>query len=231
MRDMMEYELTKPTWASWYGLDSSCRIHLDIMPVHDGKADTRRAARASMPTPLLCTRHVTETLTVPVLSGLRPSWQEMFFQDAALVVNLDWTPSENMAQCVPEGTLLVHVRSGMRFPGTEATRWSVKISVPVSFAGDSTQTREVWSSSGAGMPSWSGEACKFQVRWVQEESKSAPPPGSEAAVARQASLFSDPSPTSNRDSEEAAFRAEVLSLLGEQNKRLQALESQLASRR
>jgi len=254
LRDSMEYELTKPDWASWYGLSSSVRVHLEFFHVDASGSKIIGAhpvARASVPVPLLEAKRIKATLDVPVPNGMKTAWMEKLTGYVYVGFEFEWIPSDEMirspAPALPHGILATRVLAGRNFPGSVASRWCCRVHVPCGMAGSEVNTYDVVSWNGGPCPSFGQDTADFQVRWRADDDQTANTSYRSGALSSffgggcssNRSLAATPlrSPATDRE-DEAEFRKSVLALLeaqseqlAEQNRRMAVLEKKLATQR
>jgi len=246
--DTMEYELTKPSWASWYGLSHSVRIHLVFYEIEPGgKVASKPYVRSSMPVPILETHGISHILDVPI-PAMKEWWQEIVSGESAIALEMLWSPSEDMKEApkpaMPAGKLSLRILQGKCFPKGDSTRWRICVNLPVGLSSDAAMnSQETSSQSGGTAPLFGGEL-SFDVDWASAGCRAPESPSPEASP-HSASRFS---PGGKRDMLQPMLAADnfdtndfqraVLGLLQAQNEqlaeqsyRLQALERQLAAAR
>mmetsp|Transcript_45975 Transcript_45975/g.103330 ORF Transcript_45975/g.103330 Transcript_45975/m.103330 type:complete len:651 (-) Transcript_45975:1-1953(-) len=218
MKDELAYEMNRPSWSLWYGLQKSCRSHVELWP--GDTTDGPPAGSTHMPVPIFSSKAVMEELEVDIPEGsLRQGCERM----PSISVSMSWEPSEEMdehkgeAPVMPSGTLRLGLRRGNSFPTEGPASWTCRIRVATGCCGSIIEGAKVVSSCGGSSPSF--DCCvEFEVNWAIPAAHKYKPTSRRESL-QAAAVVVDPA------KEEAEFRRRVLSLLEEQGKRITALEN------
>mmetsp|Transcript_89281 Transcript_89281/g.251268 ORF Transcript_89281/g.251268 Transcript_89281/m.251268 type:complete len:637 (-) Transcript_89281:108-2018(-) len=220
MRHDMEYELKRPAWSTWYGLQGSCRMHLEFWR-EDIDEHVLPFGWASMPVPILQSKPIEAKLEVPIPEGEICTW---FGHIPSINVELEWVPSAEMKvdspPAMPSGKLTLRLLDTKDFPNTGSKWWTCRVQVPVALTGNTVETQDALSSGDNRNPVFNQER-KFTVQW-------APHPVSADASSKEVPVSA--SAECGDNTEETSFRNRVLEMLEGQGRRIGTLEALLQAK-
>jgi len=148
MQEEVVYELMRPAWSYWYGLDRSARCCVEVCELDGGQPSKEVSSSSFAPMPVLESRFVRGSVQVE-FPDLRP-WYQFWGREPVLGLHFEWDPSIDMLKAsspsMPQGRLVLKLLKAKYFPGAKNTRWRCTVSVPVDPYGRNATMATEWQA-------------------------------------------------------------------------------------